>query len=275
MFNSGGRIVSPPDPYLFNEYSSGTAGYSLSQGRTQVSSIVSDRANTKIIIMDGQSEMSTSNGTSTYTVVNSQSHNLNIYDGGIYAGSEPVLGSSYFPTIGVSSMAMRIADRIITRSIATRVIIIPIAVGNTYWALYETNATNSLFTRISAAYKRIVGYGLLPDVIITARGATDNTMGTSSASIKNSIWSWADGIRNLGCVCPIYVGKFTMTSGSISSAVRTGIDNSIDAGRDIRVGYDGDNNLTVAGGFRLADQTHLSNTGLTTGANGWADLLYP
>lgn len=269
-------LLSSPDPFGFYEYGSQMpAGISGSAGRTQVSSIVVDRANTKIIIMDGQSEMATANGTSTYTTVNAASHNFNIYDGGIYTSVDPVLGASYDSTIGLSSMATRIADRLITGGKATRVIMVPIAVSNTPWAMYDPAAVGSLFTRFRAAYLRLAAHGLSPDVIITARGATDNVLNTSAASVKASIWAWADGVRALGCTAPIYLGKFTLVSGAVDTTVQAGIDSAIDVGRDIRAGYNADSNLTVAGGYRLADQTHLSNTGLTTGANGWADLVYP
>ena len=66
-----------------------------------------------------------------------------------------------------------------------------------------------------------------------------------------------------------------MVLGATSATVQQGLADAIDAGRNIIAGYDADTNCTVAGGFRLADQTHLSNTGLTLSANGWADLVFP
>lgn len=270
---------SAPDPYLLNEYppqgKPNGMGYYNIRGRTEVSSIISAPTTTKIVIVDGQSEHATANGTMTYSTVNAASNQLNIYDGAIYAGADPVLGASDAPNVGYSSMVMRFADRLITQGRATRVIMVPIAIGGTPWAIYDPAADGSLFTRFRCAYRRLAALGLTPDAIVVARGATDNDLNTSAASIKASIWAWADGVRALGCVAPIYLGKFTMVSGSVDTTVQTGIDNAIDVGRDIRTGYNGDSNLTVAGGYRLADQTHLSNTGLTKSANDWADLVFP
>jgi hypothetical protein len=272
---------STADPYLFNEYPPqgipGGVGYNNILGRALQSSVIADRANTAVIIVDGQSEHATAGGTATYTTVNAQAHQLSIYDGGIYSGADPVLGCSYAPSVGPSSMTMRIADRIITRGKATRVVMVPIAMGGTPWAIYDPAAAGSLFTRFQAAYRRLASIGLAPDKIIVGRGATDNTLATSAASVRASINAWVAGVRGLGCSAPIYIGKFTMVGGATSANVQTGIANAIsdNSGNNVSAGYDGDTNLTVAGGFRLADGTHPSNTGLTTGANGWADLIYP
>lgn len=269
-------VSSGPDPYAFNEYGA-SVGFSNSRGRTPVSSALV--ASTVSVIVDGQSEHANSNGTAAYTASNANSHHINIYDGEIYPGLDPILGASPYnaPTSpGPSCQVMMIADRIfVNRPSTPRVVMAPIALGGTPWAMYDPAVAGSLFTRFSAAYRRLAKVGLTPNAIIAARGATDNNLGTSAASVKASIWAWADGVRALGCVAPIYVGKFTMLAGAVSSAVQTGIDNSIDVGRDIRAGYDGDANLTVAGGFRLVDQTHLSATGLTKSGNGWADLIFP
>lgn len=268
-----------PDPYQVYEYPpQGTpngVGYYNLQSKVQVSSPVISLATTKTIIVGGQSNMATACGIGTYTTVNAASHNLNIYDGGIYEGSDPVFGASYAPTTGPSSVNMRIADRLITQGKATRVIMVPIAIGGTPFASWEPTTYRSLFSRIQTAIFRCRSHNIEPDVIIWGEGETDNNSGTSAASIKNSIWAIVDGIRALDCEAPFYVGKYTFNGVSNGTLVRTGIDNSIDATRDIRAGYDADTNCTVAAGCRLADNLHLSNTGLTTSANGWADLIYP
>ncbi len=276
-------LGSAPDPFVFNEnLANGVStlntpfasiGVSDARGRTQQSSIVSDRANTKIIIVDGQSEHATSNGTATYATVSSQAQNFSLYDGAIYAGSDPVLGCT--SSGGPSSQIMRIADRIIARGKASRVIMAPIAMGGTSWTQYDPAAANSLFTRVQSAILRLAARGLSPDAIIVGRGARDNALGTSAAVITAAIQAWATGVRNLGCTAPIYLSKYTMNGGSVSSTVQTGIANALSTPLNIVAGYDADTNLTVAGGFRLADGTHLSDTGLTAAANGIADLIYP
>lgn len=271
---------SAADPYLFNERVAGLAGncgFFDIRTRTLQASAIADRANTKIIIVDGQSEHATAGGVATYTTVNAAAHNLNIYDGGIYSGADPVLGASDATATGPSSPIMRIADRIITRGKATRVIMVPIAVGGTLWASYDPAASGSLFTRVQCAIRRLSAIGLSPDFICAARGSSDNAAATSAASIRSSINAWITGIRNMGCTAPIYIGKFTMNGGSVSATIQSGIASAIsdNSGNSVLAGYDGDTNATVAGGYRLADSTHLSATGLTLVANGWADLVCP
>ncbi len=276
-------VSSAADPHFFFENDGSgdaslsgpfsEAGYSDSRGRNQVSSVLSDRANTKIIIVDGQSEHATSNGTATYSRVSNQVFNFNIYDGAIYDGVESVLGCT---SAGApSSQILRIGDRIISRGKASHVVMVPIAMGGTSWTKYDPAGSHSLFTRVQAAIRRLAVQGYAPDAIIVARGARDNFLGTSAATITAAITAWATGVRGLGCNAPIYVGKFTMNSGSVSITVQTGIANALSVPLNVNAGYDGDTNLTVAGGFRLGDNTHLSDTGLTAAANGWADLLFP
>lgn len=269
---------SAPDPFVFNEYpaqAAGGIGYSKIAGRTQVSSIISAPSTTKTIITGGQSNHSTAPGTTAYTTVSSQAQNLNIYDGAIYAGADPVLGCSSAPGVGPSSVNMRVADSMISRSKATRCIVVPIAIGGTPFAAWAPSTAGTLFGRISTAILRCRARGLEPDAIFWAEGEADNVAGTSAASVTASIQAIVDGIRALSCTAPFYVGLFTMQAGATSATIRTGITNSVESPRNIKLGYDADTNLTVAGGFRLADQTHLSDTGLSTLATGWTTLAFP
>jgi hypothetical protein len=280
MFRASAAIASSIDPYLMNEYPpQGVAGvgYSVISGRTQKASIVSDRPNTGIVIIDGQSEHATANGTTAYTMVNAAAHQLNVYDGGIYDIIDPPLGCSHAPTVGPTGPVGPFADRPISQGKKTRMIVVPIAIGGTPWAIYDPTATGSLFTRTRCAIRRLLAHGLEPDFIISGRGATDNTLGTSRASIRASVNAYINGVRAMGCTSPIYLGKFTMVSGATSANVQNGIADAIsdNAGNGVFAGYDGDTNATVAGGYRLPDQTHLSNTGRTLVGHGWADLLFP
>lgn len=265
---SGG---SNTDPYRFNETSE--LGYTSVAGITQASSIISAPLTTKTIITGGQSNFATACGTSPYSTVSSSANQLSIYDGGIYNGSSPVLGCSYNKAL--ASVNMMIADSMISRSKATRAIVVPIAVGGTIYAQWVPSASNTLFSRISTAILRCRARGLEPDVFFWGEGENDNSLGTSAASITASIQAIVDGIRALSCTAPFYVGLYTMFGGNISSTIRTGISNSVETPRNIKLGYDADTNCTVAGGFRLGDGTHLSDTGLTLAATGWTTLVFP
>lgn len=269
---------STADPFLFKEYvAQNELGNSDIRGKTEQSSIIADIPNTKSIIIMGQSNMSTSIGTTTYTTLSASAQNLSIYDGAIYNGSDPVLGAN-IGGASISSVCMAIADSMITRSKATRCIVVPIAMGGTPFAAWAPATANTLFGRLTTAIYRLRARGLEPDAIFCGMGETDNTLATSAASITASINATVDGIRAapVSCNTKFYVGKYTMVSGAVSATVQTGIANSIDnPGRKIFVGFDADVNCTVAGGFRLGDQTHLSNTGRATSATGWTTVAFP
>lgn len=266
-------MSSAPDPFVFNEnWAAGLPGYNNTTGKTLLSSVISDPANTKTIITLGQSNHATHCGSGPYTTVSSQAQNLSIYDGGIYSGSDPVLGCSFS---GASSVNMRIADSMISRGKATRCIVVPIAAGSSNFARWAD--PSDLFGRLTAAILRCRARGLEPDAFFCGMGEQDNNFGTSAASITASIWAMVDALRSspISCETPFYVGLFSLIGGATSATVRTGITNAVDAARNIVLGYDADTNLTVAGGFRLGDQTHLSDTGLTALATGWTVLAFP
>lgn len=277
MANSG---ASAGDPFRFNEWIDVGPpygiGYSDLSGKTLRSSVIAAPLTTKVIITGGQSNMATACGTLTYTPVSGSADILSIYDGGFYSGQDPVLGCMNGNS-GVSSINTRIADSMISRSKATRCIVVPIAIGGTTFAQWVPSASKTLFGRLTAAILRTRARGLEPDAIFWGEGESDNSAGTSAASVKASIWAIVDGIRAapISCTATFYVGVYTMNSGVNSGPVQTGIGTSVDAGRNIVLGYDADTNLTVAGGFRLSDQTHLSNTGLSTAATGWTTLAFP
>jgi hypothetical protein len=263
-----------PDPFLFNEYPL-TPGYNLIGARTLQSSTIVAPLTTKTIITGGQSNMATAPGTTPYTTISAAAQNLSIYDGGIYSGADPVLGSSSTPSVGVSSINMRIADLMISSGKATRCIMVPIAVAGTPFAVWVPSADSTMFGRLSTAILRCRARGLEPDAIFWGEGEQDNGLGTSSAAVTASIGAIVDGVRAMGCVAPFYVGLYTQNGISISATVRTGITNSVEVPRNIKLGFDADTNCPIAGGYRLADNVHLSDLGLTTAAAGWRALAFP
>lgn len=269
---------SAPDPFLYPEQPGIPQSWNNLTGKTLRSSIIAAPSTTKVIIIGGQSNMATAAGTATYTPVSAGSDNLNPWDGGIYGCGDAVLGATFDGTSAVSSVVSRIADRIIANGKATRVIMVPIAVAGTLFSAWAPNsaARTSLFYRLVTAILRCRSRGLEPDFIIWGQGETDNAAGTSSASITASIQAIVAGIRAapISCNTPFYVGKYSLNV-TVSATVQAGIANALSAPSGIIAGYDADTNATVAGGFRNADNIHLSNTGLTLVANGWADLILP
>lgn len=269
---------SAPDPFVIRTYPPQGApngiSYANSAGRTLQSTASFSAA--VGIILGGQSNIA-SGGTTTYTATQAGAGYLNINDGGIYAYGEPMLGPSYAPNAGPSSITGRLGDRIITQGKATSLVIANCAMGGTPFASWVPGASDDLFSNLRTAILRMRARGIEPSKIVWGEGETDNGLATSAASITASINAIVDGIRALSCTAPFYIGKYTMVGGAVSATIQTGIANSItgSTGRFILTGYDADTNLTVAGGFRQADGTHLTDTGLTTAANGWQGIIFP
>ena len=266
---------SAPDPFIMNEYVTGfTSGYYVLSGKTlQTSTLTSTTV--KTVIIGGQSNMATAPSTVTYVTVSSQAQNLNVYDGGFYSGSDPVLGCSNTPGTGVSSINMRFADSVISSSKATQCIVVPIALAGTPFVFWTPNSSASLFNRITTAVLRCRARGLEPDAFIWGEGEQDNGLGTASSAVTDYIHQIVVGIRAIPCAAPFYVGVYTMAGGVTSSAVAAGITASVSSSLNIILGFNADTNCPVAGGFRLADNTHLSNLGLNTASTGWRQLVFP
>lgn len=134
-----------------------------------------------------------------------------------------------------------------------------------------------MFGRIQAAILRSRARGLEPDAIFWGQGEHDGGVGTSAGSVTQSIRNIVDAIREapLSCNAPFYVGQYTMVGGVTSANVRAGIASAVEVARNIKFGDDADANLTVAGGFRLADGAHASDTGLAVSATAWTTFAFP
>ncbi|MFA6265967.1 MAG: hypothetical protein WC670_09675 [Pseudolabrys sp.] len=258
--------ASAADPYVINEFNQ-YVGFRDTRGRTQVLSVV-DPSTTKVVVIDGQSLLATANGTTTYPPTG-HVDNLNIYDGGIYDGADPVLGASYN---GYTSPVLRIGDRIIANGKASRVIVIPIAMGGSLWAAYRPDAVNSCFTRGKTALLRCRALGFEPDAWYVGRGESDAVAGTSAIDLRNSGWAFADGLRALGYSGPMYIGIHSIQGNIASPTIQSGLAMMVDAARDIRAGINCD---TLCGPSDRIDGTHLTNGGCDKYGYAVADLMFP
>jgi Carbohydrate esterase, sialic acid-specific acetylesterase len=242
-------------------------------GRTLAPQTIATPATTRAIITFGQSNITGQGGTRHYTPISDQSHNLNLFDGRIYVGQDPVLGCT--GSVVTSGPTLRIADRLITSKTATRVIMEPIGIGGTWVELWTPSSPYRFFNNLRGAILRVRAIGLEPSAILCAIGGSDNTLGTPARAFRDGIWTIVDAIRTppLNCNAPFYLGTWTLIHGITSPAIQEGTAMAIDPGRNIRPGYDGDARATTAGGYRLPDETHLSDAGLELVSLGWADLV--
>lgn len=252
-------LASSSDPYIMPElpgYPSGNQNYS---GRTQVDALPLG-ANTAVIVLFGDS-LSSNTVDTVFVPVEALNQNFNIYNGGLYTSAEPLLGcqtNSADPTSGC--FFTRVADSLITGSVYTRVIIVPIAVGGSLFADWaSTGAVNGRFA-VTAA--RLTAAGLPPTAVYCMLGANDSNAGVTQAAATNSLVDIISTIRTLW-TCPVFVARHSIFGLVASSAVQAAQNAVLDTPNRIYTGGDMDS-LTAGGNYW--DNTHFNATGAAAAA---------
>ena len=230
-FGAGGGV----DPYIITEFVGQIAGDGNASGRTQESSAIG--AGTAIIVTVGQSNIA-NNALGTYTVSNATAQNLSIYDGGIYLCADPVLGpSGPGGTSGSSSPNCAIADSLITNSVYSRVIMVPIGINGTLAADWNGAVLSS---RITVAMRRLAALGVSPTQIMWHQGEQDNFAGTSGAAYTASVQAVATQFRNLGYTGPFFVATETYDGSGNSATIQTAQANAVSSPLHIVAGANWD-----------------------------------
>lgn len=135
---------------------------------------------TAVIVFIGQS-LSVNSVTTRYVPVNSNIDQMNIWDGKLYKAKDPLLGINGGALGGTWMLPM--ADKLITDGHFDRVIIVPMAVGNTrvgQWS--DPNLAPYLFRRINSVGLRLRDAGLPCTAIMWGQGESDTSAGTSQAA---------------------------------------------------------------------------------------------
>jgi len=225
---------------------------------------------TLVLVTIGQSLIASS-GSSTYTPVNTKASNFSVCDGGWYRCKNPVLGASYAPAGGVDSPNCRIADSLITAGTYTQVIVVPIAIGGTVVA--DWNSGGQLFQKIAVTMNRLKQRHLTPitgftgDFYISLHiGESDNQVGTTRANM-------AAGIRNIAATfvangsgtSRFFVATESMLTNVTNANITNGEADAVASGcSTCRAGANWDS--IVCATNRQADCTHLAAAGLALAA---------
>ena len=167
-------VGSVTDPYIFGEISSfpnGGIGNRTLTGKTVSKAGLNAGETTGVFVVAGQSNAANC-GTTNYTPSNaSKVDNLSIYDGGTYAGADPLLGCQNIPGVaGTGNLFTRMADKLITAGKYQRVILIPVAVGGS--SVADWNAY--LSERLIVSGRRAAAIGLPITAYLWMQGETDN-----------------------------------------------------------------------------------------------------
>jgi hypothetical protein len=218
--------------------------------------------------------------------------NLNIYDGGLYAGTDPLLGPSYAITAppGGGHYLTRLADSLISAGKCDRVVNIPFGINASAIADWDTG---TLRGRVEVAVKRAVQRGIqcgttnVYCVMLVTLGETDCSNGTSTASYvagANNVitrataagfsgrWLFSKQSYNGTTACSAI--QNAQTQNSPTGLINNGSGIYLGANADALTG-------SVCSGStacRQGDGLHFSDNGnisfATDASNGWQQALH-
>ena len=194
-------------------------------------------------------------------------HNLNLYDGGLYAGADPLLGCQNIPTRGPGNIFTRMADKLITDGKYTDVVLVSVGIGGSPVNAWATDPT--LNRRATVGAGRAAAIGLKVSAFLWMQGEADTA--TSQASYATDLATVISMPRIAGLNAPWLIGKCTYALGAVAPAVQAaqaGIVNGI----DIFAGANTDT-LTGTAVNRQADDTHFSDAGAVAAGNLWAAAI--
>lgn len=219
---------------------------------------------TGVLITAGQSNLGNTL-TDTHTPVNGEKiDNLNIFDGGVYAAADPLLGSDV--AFGGGHLATRFADQLITNGKYDRVVIVPIAINGTL--LSEWEPSGNLHQLFEVAFHRCAEHGLPVTGVLWAQGESDGLHGRPQAQYEAGFAAMIASIRAAGHSEKWILAKSTYASGAAYPAIQAALLASAN-GSDILTGPDTDS-LT---GANREDGTHFSATGAINATALWVESI--
>jgi hypothetical protein len=242
--------------------SSTVAANKSTVGKTLKNPNIATSATTGIIVGVGQSNIANASA-GTFSPVNAANiFNLSIFDGGVYAASDPLIGCSTKETT-THNWLIRLADTLITDGDFDDVIIVPIARGGA--AVADWDSGGDLFVNIQTAVDRVLSTGGSPTAFLWQQGEKDNELGTTEAAYQASL----SNIISSYTQAPWFVGKSTYRFGVVDTDIQNACDNVVN-GSTV---YAGANTDTLSGANRQADDLHFSSTGAAAAAALWVTAI--
>ena len=193
--------------------------------------------------------------------------NFNLYDGKCYKAVEPLLG----PSGQGGNFATRLADMLIERRVADRVVLAPIAMGGT---TVEQWAIEGVFNRrIPASIRRLYDAGLTPDYILWHQGEGNaGKADINGRQYRKNLLEVVASFRTYSINAPFFVALATRCAAAPhpnAVNVRDGQRTAAIGQLGIFVGPDTD----LIGTEHRYDACHMSESGLILHATAWADIL--
>ncbi len=227
-------------------------------------------SSTFVMIGVGDS-LQTNISATTYTPSNVAAvQNLNLYDGLIYKGIDPLIST---PLAGGNYLT-RTADKLVSDGKFARVVIIPLALGGSTSLDWSTAGVHHQRARVACWMVRDFGWIGNASVkfgIVYGVGTNDQTAGSTSQQIQDRYNSFRTAMTGHGCDFDTFVHTQSRLA-SVTSATVTGAQAAVvDSVRT----FTGVNIDTLTGvGANSTDGTHLDTaTGSAAGGNALATLI--
>jgi hypothetical protein len=219
-------------------------------------------ARTAVLVVVGQS-LSVNETPTAYTPSGNVDQ-LNIFNGKCYKAKDPLLGinvSGGTVTDQRGTWMSRMADNLIAHGKFDRVILVPMAVGNTRADQWASNADAPyLLNKINVVGLRLRDAGLSCTAVMWGQGESDTSAGTSQAAYAAAILTAIAEFRRT-MPCPILVAQESYYYGATSAAVLAA-QASVVNGSTV---FAGENVDSIPSSGRY-DNTHLTDAGAATRA---------
>lgn len=192
--------------------------------------------------------------------------NFNLYDGRCYWAADPLVGASG----DGGNFATRLGDVLIRRGFADRIVVAPIAMGNT--SVEHWSARGIFNSRILVVIRRLHDAGLTPDLILWQQGegnAGDDDPG--GTNYRRHLLEVVQTFRDYGVQAPFLIALCTLCGDPHPNAenARAGQRSAVDRQFGTFLGPDTDQ---IGHEYRF-DGCHMSEIGLQKQAEMWAEAI--
>ncbi len=270
-----GPIGSSVDPYIIVEPNDPTIapGFQNTAGRTLSNYATIGGTKRCNIVWFGQSNSGANYASPGYSISNPTAiFNFDIYNGGLYATTAPLLGGGGPPNLvtggsasGGGNSLNAIADNLIAGGTCDRVVLIPASISSTTAADW---ATGSQRQRIIVTSNRLVAAGIPISAVCWTQGESDTAAGTSQASYTASLTAIISTIQAQSAFSgvPIFISKTSYYLGTTATNVTNPQVAAVNGTTVFSLG----NSDSLGAGDRR-DNIHFNTIGVTD----WAAIAGP
>ena len=252
---------NPPRRFTFDEF-----GRLTSKVQNGAVDCPKQNDRTAVFLIVGQSNAGNYGG--QLTVSEYGPRIVNFFDGRCYLASSPLLGS----TGSWGEYWTEAANQLVHSGRFEKIVLVPAAVGGTSVARWSAGGDLNLLLRHTV--DRVAATGFKITHVLWHQGETDAAIGMGEQDYRSHFLSFTGSLRGVGVMAPIYVSIATKCLVAAPYSEHSPIARaqaalvSIKSG--IRIGINSDQ---ILGEVDRYDGCHLSGSGMSKMAIGWAKLL--